>query len=372
MKKNIVIVVSALNMGGAQRVVSILCNHWSQSGYAVTIISTFTGKKINHFQLNKDVTLKYLDTNPFFSKMKIFNLIWKLICLRRVIKEINPNIVISFLTRVNVATTLSNLGTKFPLIVCERSWPPFLSLSEYFFWMYKILFKRVDKFVVQTLESKTWFSQNMPGSKIEVIPNPIVFPLPLNNEQLVNPDLKVATNKKIILASGRLHRYKQFDMLIRAFSRIASAHQDWDLVILGDGEERSSLHKLSTELEIDDRVIFLGSVGNMAEWYERADLFVMSSKLEGFPNVLLEAMSHGLPSISFDCNTGPRDMVKDGLNGILVDPDERELGLENAMKKLITNKALRKKFSQNSILLKDEYSIRNIIKKWDKALSLYY
>ena len=370
MKKNIVIVVSAMNMGGAQRVASILCNQWSQRGHAVTLISTFTGKKINHFKLNKDVTLKYLDTSPPFSKMKIFNLIWKLIYLRRLIKKINPSVVISFLTRVNVATTISNLGTKFPLIVCERSWPPFLSLSERFFWMYKILFKRVDKFVVQTFKSKTWFSQNMPGENIEVIPNPIVYPLPLNNDQLVNPDLKVATNKKIILASGRLHRYKQFDMLIRAFSRIASVHQDWDLVILGDGEERSSLHKLSSRLEIEDRVIFPGSVGNMAEWYERADLFVMSSILEGFPNVLLEAMSHGLPCISFDCNTGPRDMIKDGLSGILVDPDKKELGLENAMIKLITNKALRNKFSQNSILLRDEYSITNIMKKWDKALNL--
>ena len=115
MKKNIVIIVSAMNMGGAQRVVSILCNYWSQHGHNVTLISTFSGDKEQYYKLNKDVALEKVTDSPLLSKIKVWNLIWKLICLRRVIKEINPNIVISFLTRVNVATTLSNPGTKFPL-----------------------------------------------------------------------------------------------------------------------------------------------------------------------------------------------------------------------------------------------------------------
>ena len=145
MKKNIVIIVSAMNMGGAQRVVSILCNYWSKNGYVVTLICTYTGGKINYYKLNKDVTLKYLINNPYFPKHKSFNLVWKLINLRRLIKSQKPDIVISFLTRVNVASVLSTLGTKNNLILCERTWPPFSTLGKYFFGMYRILFKNVSK-----------------------------------------------------------------------------------------------------------------------------------------------------------------------------------------------------------------------------------
>ena len=369
MKKNIVIVVSAMNMGGAQRVVSILCNHWSQSGYAVTLISTFTQKKINHFQLHKDVNLKYLSNNPFFPSNNTFNVLWKFIQLRKLIKNINPRVVISFLARINVASALATFGTKSYSIICERTWPPFASLDKRLFWMYRLLFKGVKKIVVQTEKSKTWLSKNLPNKDVAVIPNPVLYPLPEHGRS-ASPESVILKNKKIILASGRLHKVKQFDLLIKAFSNIKDNHPNWDLVILGDGEEKNNLNQLVCNLELVDRVFFPGKVGNMSQWYDRANIFVLSSVVEGFPNVLLEAMSHGLPSISFDCNTGPRDMIKDGLNGILVNPEKRDLGLENAMKELITNQALRKKFSQNSILLRDEYSKRNIMKKWDKAISL--
>tara|TARA_Y100000591_G_C21854278_1_gene713971 strand:- start:10671 stop:11783 length:1113 start_codon:yes stop_codon:yes gene_type:complete len=370
MKKNIVIMVSAMNMGGAQRVVSILSNHWSKNGYTVTLISTFSGEKINHYKLNKNITLKYLSNNPFFPKNKVWNLVWKLIHLRKLIKIQNPDVIISFLTRVNIASVLAALGTKYNLILCERSWPPFTSLNNSFFWMYKILFKSVDRFIVQTDKSKTWLSQNFPGSNVEVIPNPIVYPLPLSIKRSVRPNSVILKNKKVILASGRMHKLKQFDVLIRAFSQIKDKYPDWDLIILGDGEERDGLNRMLFDLEMSDRVYFPGRVGNMSEWYERTDLFVLSSKVEGFPNVLLEAMAHGLPCVSFDCDTGPRDMIQDGVNGILVNPKEKELGLTNAINKMISNEEFRSNIANNSIFLRNKYSVSNIMKKWDNVLDL--
>ena len=370
MKKNIVIVVSAMNMGGAQRVASVLSNHWSQNEYVVTLISTFSREKINHFQLNKDVALKYLSNNPFFPKNKAWNLVWELIHLRKLIRSQNHDAVISFLTRVNVASALSIIGIKSSLIICERTWPPFASLNNNFFWIYRILFKGVDRIIVQTDKSKTWLSQDFPGSNVKVIPNPTVYPLPLSNDRLVRPNSVILQNKKVILASGRMHKYKQFDVLIRAFLQVKDKHSNWDLIILGDGEERDSLNRMLVDFDITDRVYFPGRVGNMSEWYERADLFVLSSIVEGFPNVLLEAMAYGLPCISFDCDTGPRDMIRDGVNGILVNPDEKELGLSNAMDKIISNKELRSNIVNNSILLRDKYSVSNIIQKWDNALDI--
>jgi len=369
MTKNIVIVVSAMNMGGAQRVVSILCNHWSQSGYAVTLIATFTREKINHFQLNEDITLEYLSNNPFVPSNNVFNLIWKFVQLRKLIKVRNPSVVISFLTRVNVATALSSFGIKASKVICERTWPPFASLDNRFFWMYKLLFKGVDKIIVQTDKSKTWLSHNFPGKNVDVIPNPIAYPLPMQGRS-VSPDSVILQNKKIILASGRLHKFKQFDLLIRAFSHIKDKHPDWHLVILGDGEERDDLNQLVSTLELIDRVYFPGKVGNMSEWYERANMFVLSSVVEGFPNVLLEAMAYGLPCISFDCDTGPRDMIQDGINGILVNPNEKDLGLSNAINKIISSEKFSSSIANNAILLREKYSVDNIMQKWSDVIEI--
>ncbi len=368
MKKSIVIVVSAMNMGGAQRVVSILSDHWANNGYAVTLISTFTEKTKSHFQINKNVTLKYLTDSNIFSKKNPLNLLWKLICLRREIKSQNPDVVISFLARVNVATALSTLGIKSSLIICERTWPPFASLNNKFLWIYRVLFMGAKKIIVQTQKSKTWMTKNFPDTNVKVIPNPIIYPLPVRLKQSVSPNSLILQNRKVILASGRMVKFKQFDLLIKAFYQIKDKYQDWDLVILGDGEEKDNLNKLSFELGIADRVFFPGKVGNIAGWYKRADIFVLSSFVEGFPNVLLEAMSYGVPSISFDCDTGPRDMIQDGFNGILVDPKEKESGLVNAMKKIIDNEEFRNDIGNNAIRMRDKFSVSNIMQKWNNIL----
>ena len=370
MKKNIVIVVSAMNLGGAQRVVSILCNHWSKNGYKVNLISTYTGEKTNHYQVHDNVSLRYLSDCPYLSKNKLVNLLWKLFQLRKLVKSINPNQVISFLTRVNVASALSLLGLKIPLIICERTWTPFATLNKNFYWLYRILFKNIDQVIVQTDKSRAWLGKYFPGIEAKVIPNPTMYPIPFQNEKSLNPNNLISNDRKIILASGRLHKYKQFDLLMKAFSSLNLNYPDWDLVILGDGEERKALTDLRLDLDLENKVHLPGSVGNVSEWYERADLFVLSSSVEGFPNVLLEAMTYGLPCVSFDCDTGPRDMIQDGVNGILVAPDEKENGIIKALKRLIEDENYRNEISVNSILLREKFSVSNIMEKWDHILDL--
>ena len=369
--RNIIILVSAMNLGGAQRVVSVLCEHWSKNGYKVTLISTFTGKKTDHYKVNDQVVLKSLRNNSIFPKIKMLNLVVKLTQLRKIIVDEKPDIIISFLTRVNVAAALATVGLKTPIIICERTWKPFNTLSNNFFWMYQLLFKNVKSIIVQTDESRIWLRQHFPKINVDVIPNPISYPLPLQKGNTIDPNTVLQKHRNLILASGRLHKFKQFDLLIKAFCRIKDEHHSWDLVILGEGEERENLDNLLIELKARDRIFLPGSVGNMSEWYKRADLFILSSLVEGFPNVLLEAMSYELPCISFDCDTGPRDMIQNGINGVLINPQENEGGLSKAIKKVIIDEPFRIKISNNSAHIRDKYSVGSIMQKWNNVLDKY-
>ena len=368
MKKTITIVVSAMNLGGAQRVVSILCDHWSNNSYEVNLVSTFTGTKENHYRVNSNVKLIYLDKNRFLSKSKFLNLIWKFIQLRAIFKKHKPDYIISFLTRINIASALAAFGLKRKLIISERTWTPFATLNKKYFWLYRILFKSVNNVIVQTDQSKDWLSSYFPSLSANVIPNPTIYPLPIQKEKSIKPKSVVNMKKKIILASGRMHVYKQFDLLIKAFSDLSKIYLDWDLVILGSGDEREELQKLVLKLEIESRVHMPGSVGNISDWYERADIFALSSVVEGFPNVLLEAMTYGLPCISFDCDTGPREMIQNNINGILIQPDKKEQGLFIGLKRLIENPELRVSISNQEIKIRDQYSKNNIMQKWDNIL----
>ena len=276
---------------------------------------------------------------------------------------------ISFLTTINIATTLASIGTKFPLFICERTSTPFATLSKNYFWVYKILFKRVKKIIVQTEKNKSYLSQFFPNSFVEVIPNMIIYPIPITGLS-IDPNSVILQNRKTILAAGRMHKFKQFNLLIKAFVKIADKYPDWDLVILGDGEERNFLEQLLVDLEISDRVFFPGSVGNVSEWYEKVDLFVLSSLVEGYPNVLLEAMAYGVPCISFDCETGPSELIKDRINGILVNPNTKEIGLSKAISEVIANEKFRKSLSTKASKMRELNSVNKIIDKWNQCLSL--
>jgi glycosyltransferase involved in cell wall biosynthesis len=144
----------------------------------------------------------------------------------------------------------------------------------------------------------------------------------------------------------------------------------WDLVILGEGKEREVLKTQVEKLGLSARVYFPGRVGNLAAWYDRAELYVMSSRFEGFPNTLMEAMAHGLPAVSFDCDTGPRDIIREGIDGSLVSPMDGEAGLARAMEAIMEDEVRRQRMGRAAVAVRERFSPEHVMAAWDNVLNI--
>ena len=140
------------------------------------------------------------------------------------------------------------------------------------------------------------------------------------------------------------------------------------MVIIGEGAERANLEKQINYYGMDKSILLPGRVGNIGEWYNIADLFVLTSEFEGFPNALIEAMSYGVPAVSYDCETGPSDIIRHDIDGILVSNGDM-LALKNSLKKLMYDDKLRKRYSEKSIEVRERFSLNEVIKKWEDALA---
>ena len=369
MVKKILFLVSSMQGGGAERVAALMSNYWAEQGHQVTLMPTFSGHGECHYFLDERITLDCLSDRAGSISRSPWNKLRRLILLRQAIKTLTPDVVVSFLTHVNVAAIIATRGLNVPVIVSERTYPPAMSLSIILEILRKWTYPKADAVVVQTVQAMNWLRECCPSANGRLIANPVVYPLPSSEPEL-NPIAIVGGKKKLVLAVGRLGEEKGFAGLITAFHSLAMENPNWDLVILGEGPERDRLERLRNNLNIESRVYLPGRAGNLTDWYEHADIFVMSSRFEGFPNALAEAMAHGLPSVSYDCDAGPRDLIRPAFDGILVPPSEGEAGLSRAIESLIKNEANRHAMAKEAKTVRNRFSIERIAIEWDAILNL--
>jgi glycosyltransferase involved in cell wall biosynthesis len=366
----ILFLVSSMQGGGAERVAALLSNHWAEQGHQVTLMPTFSGRGECLYPLHERVCLDYLADRVKSKSRSPLNKVRRMMMLRRTIRELDPDTIISFLPHVNVAAIISAWGFKIPVVISERIHPPAMPVGRVLERLRQWVYPQASTVVVQTRQTLEWLSIGCPGARGQVIPNPVVYPLPSSQPE-VQPASVMDSERRYVLAVGRLDRQKGFDLLLTAFHQFsARGHENWDLIILGEGPERGVLEEQCARFHIAARVHMPGRVGNVADWYNQADLFVMSSRFEGFPNTLVEAMAHGLPAVSFDCNAGPRDIIRDGVDGYLVPPEAGAPGLAQSMERLVTNEGKREQMAKAAMDVRERFSMERIASEWDSILGL--
>jgi glycosyltransferase involved in cell wall biosynthesis len=341
-----------MNAGGSQRVISLMVNYWTGLNHNLTILTISNDEtfydldpKINIIKLGLDRS-----SGSIISGLKAN--IARIKALRKEILSIKPDIVISFLTQTNIVATIACKSLGIPIIISERNNPSKDDISTTWKIARYFTYRLSNLLVVQTKYVQIYFKSY--GVKTEIIPNPI---------KTVNT---VSTKKeKIILAAGRLTHQKGFDLLIKAFAEVTS--KEWQLTILGDGPERENLKRLITEKRLKNRVQLPGLVKNIDTFFSQASIFVLSSRFEGFPNVLCEAMAAGLPCISFNCNSGPSDIIDQNINGILVGNDKKN-ELSKAINDLINNEDKRNSLGREAKKIDARLILRKIMAQWEDTV----
>lgn len=337
--------ISSLRSGGAERVLSLLANDWQTQGHEITIAI----ERDNVFY-DVDKSIQIIDTSiePASFSEPITNNIKRILKYKTTILKVDPDIVIAFMTATCIKAIIASKLSNKPIISSEHT--NFLALnSKSWRFLRRVIYPFANALIVLTTYDKTnyYFHKN-----IHIIENPLVL---VNNHKNIK-------REKTILAIGSLYQVKGFDRLLEAFANLKKS-DDWRLVILGEGNERVNLENQAKKLKISERVQFLGVVSDVEQYYKKASVFVLSSRWEGFPVALCEAMAYGCPPVAFNCLTGPGDIIEDGKSGLLVEPDNIE-ALSNSIQSLIDNPQKRDHLSKNAIKIEERLNINKISRQW--------
>ena len=339
------LVVPSLVRGGVERIVSILSKEFSKH-YKVFVV-------IYHGPLEYEIEGQLINLNTPVGSLsqKIKNTFIRVRKLKKLVRDISPNYVVSFMGNLQPILTLN------PVIISIHINPGIFTIYRKFLVNTIYRFPNVKKIIVVSKGIEKKLNKNYHLKNIKTIYNPI--------------DLKLIKQKLLaerpidfdyILAVGRLTQQKGFDILIKAFSELNFKNKI-KLIILGEGKERKNLEKLIDELDLKEQVLLYGKVDNPFIYMKYAKFFVLSSRYEGFPIVLLEALACGIPVIAANCETGPSEIIVNRENGLLV-PAEDEEALKLVMEKLFYDKELYKKIKANTLKSVERFSVKNIVNEW--------
>lgn len=355
---HVAIVLPGLSAGGTERAVSLIANHWVERGHPVTLITLEAKRSVPYYELDKKVRIINLDLSPrqAVAPYAAWLTIRRVLHLRKTLKRISPDVILSFLMRTNVMVLLAVVGTRMPVVVSERNNPALQPLGAVWQKLRSLMYPRAFGLVTMTRGAMSYFPPSM-RQRGWIIPNTTTVPA----------GRRKSHRGKRLVAVGRLVRQKGFDLLIDAYAIAVRQYPDWTLTIWGEGPERAALEKRRDAHGLQGRVVMPGVSKTPGSWLESADAFVLSSRFEGWGIVLLEAMTWGLPCVSFDCEWGPREMIANGVNGILVENGNVD-ALAAELSRLMGDETLRKSLSKAARSSTRKFASEVVMAKWDEVV----
>ena len=359
----IVLMIPSLGPGGAERVMTLLAGGLAARDHEVWLV-TLAAAGGEFFAIDRRVQRLGLglmgDSRTALQAVRAN--VRRLRGLRRAVAKIGPDAVLSFMTSMNVLAVFACWALPVRLVVSERVDPVSHPGERRWAVLRSFAYHRADAVVVQTETAARWFRRQL-GTRaaVTVIPNPV------DTAEDSQP-CAVAVPRPFMLAAGRLVHQKGFDILLRAFASMTDECGQLQLAIAGEGPEEQALRGLAAQLKLEDRVHFLGQVRGLRTLMQQALAFILSSRYEGFPNVVLEALVSGLPVIATDCPGGPRQILGDGECGVLV-PCEDPPALAAALRRVATDPALRRRLSELGPRVTAPYRIDRVVGAWEAVLA---
>lgn len=361
--KRLTLVIASLGSGGAQRVLLELAQHWAGRGHDITLI-TLTGTWSDFYPVPEGVRRIPLDLYKPTKGLpaKVASLARRVSAVRRALKESRPDAILSFMDSTNVLTLLASACLGCPVFVSERAYPT--STDRMWHFPRRLTYPFATQVVVQTQGIADWFVANTRCRRLPVIANPV-------HHQVLSlvPKADVTITRGLRLVSvGRLVPQKGYPELIAAVHRAAKVIPDISLDIYGEGPLDKGILELVQGYGLEGQIRLKGTSSNIPELLRGYDAFVLASHFEGFPNVLLEALCMGLPSIATDCPTGPRELLAPISERLLV-PCADPGSLANAIVELGASYDLRLKCSLEGIRLRDTYSRPSVLSHWENLFN---
>lgn len=358
-KKTIFLAIPSLQPGGMERVMSELASYLCTKIDFDVHLLLYGIKRDVFFDLPENINI-HKPSFIFNNNVRTWSTFRTIFWIRRKIKLFNPDVILSFGEYWNNFILLSTLGLNHPVFVSDRCQPD-KSLGGIHDQLRNCLYPKAAGVICQTKTAKIIYSKMFKHNNFQVIGNPI-------REIFSDPE-KDVPKENIVLSVGRLIKTKHHDDLIKIFAEINP--DNWKLIIVGDDalkqKNKERLEKLVNDLKMKDKIELVGKRYDVDDHYKRAKIFAFTSSSEGFPNVIGEAMSAGLPVIAYDCVAGPSDLIQQNKTGFLIKLHDK-IGFKQGLVKLIEDENLRFNFGKEAKIKIQDFSVLNIGLKFEKTI----
>ena len=353
-KPSIIFYIGSLSRGGAERVIVNLAEYFHANDYHVTIVTKMREKV--EYDVSDGIDRVIADiTEEEITGSRLLNLYRRIKKLRNIFKQIHPEHIVSFIGKNNLMAIAASRGLRIPVTVSVRSDPKREYPGRANRILVPVLFGMAEGIVLQTTQAKEYFNHRI-GKKAVILPNPL-------NYRFIKPFYDGERRKEIVWV-GRMDDNKNPKLLVDAFSEICKDYPEWKVIFYGDGDNAEQIKKFCDRQNLGGQIVFAGKVDHVEEKIDQSSIYVLTSKIEGMPNALMEAMALGIAPIATDCPCGgPAQLIQNRENGILIPVDDKQ-ALKQALRELMEDTTLRQKISVKAYEILEKVHPDVVNKQW--------